>query len=275
MQHGWSTTTGLSDKPRLVRWLPKLVWSSENVANAAAQGIRTEAIGAPFLYLDLDAARAVRPQPGSAISYPKHGWARAGAFGSHDKLATAIAEREHGPVTVCLYHLEYREDRIRRPYEARGFRVITHGDRASPTFLIDQLEELSRHERVVTNNISSALWYGGMLGREIEVYGPVFGLGDRAFVEHWRRFQHERWPDLTNGSVRGDAAIALAAAELGATHVRGPAELRELLGWNRPTIARAIQVAAARTQHHARRALVQARNRTIPHRLPPPPWERA
>ena len=235
VQHGWQLGTGLSDAPRLVSWLPKLVWSEANLRLCAALGIRgVRAIGAPFLYLEPE----VEPEPSaegasSTIAYPLHGWEREAVIGPHDAMAESLRERESGPVTVCLYWVEHDRAEVRRAYEARGLRVITHGRREDPTFLVRQAAELRRHGRVVSNRASTALFYGMWSGLEGEVYGPRFLVRSTEEADRRDAVYARRWPELHRGPVQGDDAHELAAAELGAAHVLAAEELREALGWGR------------------------------------------
>lgn len=246
IQHGWHHGTGISVGPRLVPWLPKLLWSSRNERECARLGIEHgRAIGAPFVYA-ATSEQSGTASPAGTIFYPFHGWARATAVGSHDDLVDEIAEREPGPVTICLYHLEAGNERIRRPYEEKGFRITSHGDRdGNPRFLHDQITELRRHRRVATNRVSTALFYGAHLGLEPAVYGPWFALRgeDRSVETEHRRLL----PELFDESASLADVRAVADRELGADLRLSPAELKRALG-----------VDGGRLWREQRRARVQA-----------------
>ena len=87
------------------------------------------------------------------IFYPFHSWDKQAVIGDHRELADEIAATEDGPITVCLYWIEFRDAKIRRFYADRGFRVISHGYRGDRTkrgsvqFLRRQLTELRKHRR--------------------------------------------------------------------------------------------------------------------------------
>ncbi len=264
VQHGWSEGHGLMLRPRLVRWLPKFVYSSANRQAALDDGIKPAVpIGGPFCYLATqERARLGGPAPRSTIAYPSHSWERDEMQGSHDALIAAISEREEGPVTVCLYWREYDQLEVRRVYEAAGFRVVCHGYRSDPHFMRRQFDELLLHDRVVTNRVATALWYGGLVGRALEVYGPVFGVQGADEVESWDRFQRRQWPMLFDGGVDGATAADLAADELGAAHVRPPEELAEILGWTgrKPTLGPLVR-GAAHAEHQVRRVVYNVRLR--------------
>lgn len=239
LQHGWNAGTGFApdDPPVYVRSrIPAFVWNERNLTCAQAAGYgNAVAIGAPFLYLvemEVDlmgAGAAVRP----SIAYPFHGWEQeAASGGTHDAFAAELAEREPSGSTVCLYWLDYGDQQTRAAYKRRGLRVVCHGHRHDPRFLRRQLRELRSHRRLVTNRISTALWYGAYLGMEVELYGPQMGFAASA-DEIADAYAAERllWPELFEGPVPSDRAGRLGARELGADYVRHPAELRELLGW--------------------------------------------
>ncbi len=254
IQHGWSEANGLSLKPRLVSWLPKLVWNDVNRKAAHEAGIDPiEVIGAPFCYYDRISALAP-PGPRSTIYYPFHGWERDDILGSHHELVAAIADHEDGPVTVCLYWREFDQPAVRQVYMDAGFRVVCHGYRGDPHFTIRQREELLRHDRIASNRAATAIWYGGYLGRAMEVYGPLFSIVGADEAARYDRYQRSRWPELFGGGMEAEASRELAAYELGDGFVLEPGELKELLGWTPRALRRAPLVkAASHAEHHARR----------------------
>lgn len=240
LQHGWNATTGFSESVRFVGWLPKLVWNEANAHELRrrlpiSQRPTVHVIGAPFLYLQR--VLAERPsramvEPSGSLAYPYHQGDGRSFFGQHGAFADALGAREDGPVTVCLAVKEFGEPAVRSTYEDRGFEVICHGQRTDPRFLCNQWEALSRHRRVVTNRVSTALWYGASLGREVNVYGPVFSVDGPAEAEAFDRAQRRRWPALFGDGTSGADAVRLGRAQLGADSLLAPSELRALAGWS-------------------------------------------
>ncbi len=230
VQHGWNLGTGFTpnEPPPLMRGY---VWSGRNLGCARQRGLRgVTAIGAPFLYLCHMEAHHDHGSLGT-IAYPFHGWERQEVIGDHAALARELREREGGAVTVSLYWLEYEREDLRNAYVEAGHRVICHGYREDPTFLERQLRELQKHRRVVSNRFCTALWYGGILEREIAVYGPIMGFEVASEGEEFRALQEERWPELSS-TVQGSRARELAEKELGSAFVMDPDELRQALGWS-------------------------------------------
>ena len=81
-------------------------------------------VGVPAADGDRHRSAAGREREGT-IFYPFHGFEKQAVVGDHARLADEIQATETGPITVCLYWLEYRNSDIRQWYENRGFRVIT------------------------------------------------------------------------------------------------------------------------------------------------------
>lgn len=251
LQHGWQRGTGFPPAQRFLPGMAKLAWAEHNRREAAQAGLSsTVAIGAPMLYLRDRLARVAKRSEGQGtLVYPFHRWGDIDA--SHGELIRAVRDREVGPVTVCLFHLEYEDLPVRRAYEDAGFRVICHGHRLDPSFLYRQAEELLRHSRVVANRESSALWYGGAFGREIEIYGPVFSIPGSDTVGEVVARQRALWPELSSGGLSAEAARRAADEELGAESVRDAEELRQILGWTGfrrtlgPVVAAGARAAAA------------------------------
>jgi hypothetical protein len=261
VQHGWSLGTGFSSRHRLVRWLPLLGWSDRTRAAAASVGLGgVTLVGAPFLYLAAEAGAPTAPRR-ATIAYPFHGTERHRLDGSHRRLAAALAERETGPVTVCLYWADHDPQAV-AAYEERGFTVITHGHRRDPGFLARQREALQAHDRIVSNQLGTALWYGAHLGLEAEVYGPSFGQVGRGaeLADHAERLRDE-WPELHRGPVPGAVARTMAAAELGVAHQREAGELADLLFPADRARVRRWEGTAALAEHHLRRLGVHVARR--------------
>jgi hypothetical protein len=250
LQHGWNVHDGFGARTPIAAGMPRFVWSDGPRRRGWAVGqIRCEIIGAPWLYLlRMEPSLGVRPdeQRTGTIFYPFHAFDKQAVIGDHAELADEIRATEDGPITVCLYWIEFRDKKIRRFYENRGFRVITHGyrgDRSRPgsmEFLRQQLTELRAHRRVASNRLSTAVLYGAAVGCDVGVYGdPMFIENDHPVYGGLDRIR-DLWPEMHDVTVPRPVAHAFAAEELGARHVVSPAELAEICGW----AGRPLEVAA-------------------------------
>lgn len=241
MQHGWTMFHGFGYGHYNDFSLTKLVWSER--ARRRAQLIDWRDIvtmGSPFLYL-----MEFKPDEGGeregTIWYPFHGTREyEQVTGDHDSLIDEIKDTEDGPVTMCLYYVEYEDDDIRRKYERAGFRVITHGHRGAQWkgtdrfFLHKQLAELRRHRRVASNRLTTAVFYGIAAGCEPAVYGDPMdfvgvkpGFNGEPLLKAWL-------PEMFGKHVDLETARQIAHVELGADYLMSPQELRLTLGWDEP-----------------------------------------
>lgn len=243
LQHGWNTHDGFAVGHEFVPGWPKFVWSDAVARRGWALGLRDYVvIGAPWAYLlRLQGQReweAANPERAGTIVYPFHGWEGQQLVGDHGAYADEVREREGDvPLTMCLYWNDYENPEIRKIYQDKGFRVITHGRRGhmhedgTPDFLQRQLTELRRHERVVSNRMGSALLYGASTGAQIGIYGdPMVLQGDHAVLGGMER-QKRLFPELHTDAVPQELARDAAWRELGIGRTRAPSELTELLGW--------------------------------------------
>ncbi len=179
LQHGWNILHGFGPGHEPPYGFPKFVWSDVNVRRGQSVGWRDYyVIGAAWNYLltEFPAPKPAAEREGT-IFYPFHTWDHGAVEGDHGRLIHEIKATESGPVTVCLYWIEYDMPEIRGAYEDAGFRVICHGKRGlfrkgtDPLFLYRQREELSKHRRVASNRLTTAVLYGASVGCEVAVYG--------------------------------------------------------------------------------------------------------
>lgn len=240
IQHGWTFVHGFGYGHNPPHGFAKYVWGDVNRRRGHAIGWRDYVtIGAPFLYLDRMREREAREsEPEGTIWFPFHGTVDYEAVhGDHDRLIDHIKSVETGPVTMCLYYVEYEQDEIREYYEKAGFRVITLGQRGTlyqggtSNFLERQLHELRRHRRVASNRLSTAIFYGIASGLEPAIYGDpmtIPGLKDGFDGTH---LLEKTYPELHGESLDIDVARAVADEELGRDFLMSPTELGLWLGW--------------------------------------------
>lgn len=248
VQHGWNYLHGF---PPNDKWCspgyPRFIWSDVLRRRGWSMGRRDHyLIGAPWIYLlamEPELGRVPEDRREGTIWYPFHGWEKSSVHGDHARLAAEIREVETGPVTVCLYWLEYGDAAIRKAYKSAGFRVISHGDRGSRwdgkgrDFLRGQLKELRRHRRVASNRLGSALFYGASVGCDIAVYGDPMQFEDERPEYGGTERRMRLWPDLHGVRVDRQLAHEVARRELGFEYQAGPEELRRLFGWRKARCA--------------------------------------
>lgn len=238
LQHGWNVHNGFGARTPITDGMPRFVWSESVRRRGWAEGESNYVvIGAPWAYL-----LQLEPTPPKAkregtIYYPFHGFEKQLVHGDHTRLAKQVQAHETGPVTICLYWLDYQIRPVREAYEQMGFRVISHGYRGGRArlgdrrFLYRQLAELRRHRRVASNRLSTALLYGASVGCEIGVYGDEMVIEDPHPIYGGNARVKRMWPQMHRPGVDAADAAEFARSELGLSHVVGPAELADLVGW--------------------------------------------
>ncbi len=238
VQHGWTSVspvrTHFRDFPsigapdgRTDRDL--FVWSSTSRAwDPQAESRRTVAIGAPWLYL---LATGTPPLGGKGtVILPVHGIPTQRLHGDHAAVARQWAESE-GPSTVCLYHVEADDPRIVEAYRQAGHRCVTLGTRTDAAFLGRLLALLGGANRVVSNRLSTPLVYAAGLGVDVAVHGDAMLLDGEQDAAMERLTS--TWPEFFAAGATAEDRRAVALQELGASDLREPEELRQLLGWDR------------------------------------------
>ncbi len=241
LQHGWNVHNGFGANTPITPGMPRLVWSeSARRRGWAEHESGYQVIGAPWAYLLRMTPPTDAPRTGT-IFYPFHGFEKQSVTGDHRALAQQIRATETGPVTICLYWLDYQDRKLVRSYQDLGFRIVCHGYRGDRThpgtgdFLDRQLAELRRHARVASNRLSTALLYGASAGCEIGVYGPEMEIEKEPAVYGGNNRIRRLWPELHRTHVPVADAAAVAHEELGMDHVLSPAELAEVCGWSERT----------------------------------------
>ncbi len=240
LQHGWTFVHGFGYGHQPPLGYTRFIWSDVCRRRGQAIGWREYyVIGAPFGYLlALEPPAPAAAEPEGTIWYPFHGTADyEGLSGDHARLIEEIKDTEPGPVTMCLYYVEYEDPAIRDVYEQAGFRVICHGNRGTKwegttsNFLYKQLTELRRHRRVASNRLSTATFYGLALGLEAGVYGDPMELVDVKDGFNGQGLLERTFPELHATQIDPDLGRALARRELGLDHLLDPTELKLVLGW--------------------------------------------
>lgn len=239
LQHGWTFVHGFGYGHQPPLGFTRFVWSDVCRRRGQAIGWREfYTIGAPFGYLLESTPEDKDIEPEGTIWYPFHGTVDyESVSGDHEALVNEILATEDGPVTMCLYYVEYEQPDIRRYYEDAGFRVICHGHRgakwqgATDNFLHNQLHELRRHKRVASNRLSTAIFYGLAAGLEAGVYGDPMdyegvkdGFNGQSLIE-------STFPDLHHVSIDRTVGAEIARSELGLDQLLDPTELALILGW--------------------------------------------
>lgn len=239
LQHGWPAASPVAsmfhDFPKIGTPASKRtlwVWSHESRAwDPAAERHHTVPIGAPFLYL----LRMRRAAPGldsgqaRPLIAPQHTTFLRGAVSNVADLAASYRER-FGPSTVCLHGDDVVVASTVAAWRQAGHEVVTAGNRFDPQGLNRQLTGLLAASRLVTDRLSTFVFYALAAGIPVTITGQTTLLeGDSAVSVDSLR---ERWPEIHDESVPLAEQRALALSELGEASMLDSSDLVAALGWD-------------------------------------------
>lgn len=272
-QHGWTAVspvaTHFRDFPRAGTPGSRrrlLVWSHRSRGwDPAAEQHETTPIGAQLLYLALAAGPPPPPRDDrdAVVLMPVHGIQTQRVRGDHAALARGWREAE-GPATACLYASDAADPDILGAYLGAGHRVVVLGDRLDADFLWRLWTLLGRARRVVSNRLSTPVFYAAHLGADIGVYGDALRIEGESGEQNDR--VRELWPELHAQHVDPATAHRLVADELGVEHVLDRPQLEHVLGWDGATVVPALQYW---TTSVAQRAVVNVRRKAAAPGPPP------
>jgi hypothetical protein len=246
LQHGWTVKSPVlaqfADFSQRGPNRRRLVWttSSRGYRHSDPENLwpdgstQLTAIGAPFAYLKAlaDTSGQLPPRQEGTLVLPMHGTALVQVFGDHEGYARDVLDRE-GPSTVCLHIEDLADPRVVDAWTSAGHSVVSAGDRRDPRFLARILWMMSSATRVVSNRMATALLYASYAGADIAVEGPDFRLGNNPAADPGTRMR-ELWPEFYEAAPDQKVLARIAEAELGIGDMRSPAELKQILGWDRP-----------------------------------------
>ncbi len=236
LQHGWTGTDGWGDYVGRRRWGHKFVWS-QRVADEVLQGggRNVTVIGSPWLYLlkqkNISLGNAIKNQ--GVIAYPLHSQPWAPKQDTNKEYAQYLKDT-YGSVTICLHWTDFEKQK--NTYQDLGHKVITYGvgtpwlENFDLEILSKQLEVLLNHSKFVSNAFQTSVFYALSLGLEVEFGGPA---GWVKAIDHrgtYGRLGQDHWVNL---AINSNTKENFWKEELGINHLKSPAELKDILGWNK------------------------------------------
>lgn len=194
------------------------LWRSDGEVEAAKKGVKAISIGATGLYALNNLGQAITETRRNLVSFAKkHTWSsdtKAAADLLKDKRVLYMPQHSWdgevvnhknsdvgilnllnpAKVTVLLAYLDFLDFENRGYYESLGFKVECAGIRASKVFaspaggrekfLYTLFDIISRNDAVVSNSLTTGLFYAACLEKKI---GILPGVGIQEFVfSKWR-----------------------------------------------------------------------------------------
>jgi hypothetical protein len=241
--HGWIWEVEPDRGKRRFSSAPYLLWNEKQLRQARSNKLsNAEAIGAPFLYLCRQENQESQGSEGTLL-FPQHHTDHNSAAVSHERLIKIVEERYPAPYTVSLFYKEPNLEALRALYAKAGWSVFTAGSRSDPDFLRNLRACLIRHDRVVSNDFSTAILYAAYLGKFVQI------MEDQL----WARSIYNRYSldqefigfarSLFSG-IEGESAKKIASRELGDPCVKSRADLKRILGWDSKWRSRMASVVA-------------------------------
>jgi hypothetical protein len=245
LQHGWQPGLGVEPYRRDDPW-PTLIWNERNHQACQKAGFRhAVAIGSPYLYLPTPTAPAATKGPKSLVAFPFHGWEKhrlRQSMSGYAESLQLLAREGFGPITVCLYWIEHRDEESRSLFADKGFEVTTLGHRdGNPSFLMAQRDLLCQHAYSTSNRVSTAAFYALFERRKFFLHGPLMDTteADTPYGLPFSEWQERHFGLLSFDRFADRAHHDIGEAELGLEHKRDAAQLREILGLG-PGVGRRI-----------------------------------
>jgi hypothetical protein len=238
LQHGWKGSDIFSTEVFGSMRAKKYMWSARE-ANyiRSAGGGNVTVIGAPWLYLLRQKNIEHENNYGSngIIAYPDHSQPWIVIDNNIHFEYSDYLKNEFGKVTVSLHSKDFTDTEIKQCYENDGHVVVTNGVGTpwlpdfNPNYLENQLNFLSSHRTLVSNQVSTPVFYGLSLGLDVKIGGPIGWDSKLDFREYYGNFELKHW---TNKIDSLKERRALWRDELGFSHLLPKNELLAALGWN-------------------------------------------
>lgn len=238
VQHGWTPGAGgIGISP-----MPIYVWNDRTWNTFKGANVISERIGAPFLYLPPDDTHMHVPR--SLLAFPMHstpGYPFENRLEGMERYAIWLDElrRAHGlsQITVCMALIDYNDFATVQMMRRYGHVVATCGGQFDESYLMRQRGFMQQHDIVTSNAVSTAIWYGGWLGRPIFVNGPIPKRVESSDNQNehlaMETADHEwiaaNFPDLPRTLDAAMPRREMGALELGAEHKKSPSELWDLM----------------------------------------------
>ena len=235
LQHGWNPQSGwtFQNKELLRRLSIRYVWGGRQLKYSLQNGIKVRAaVGAPWLYgpirSKLECPNDQSNTDQVPVIFPLHGTKQHPTDFSHERFSE-MSKAEYGDnAIVCLHAQEYKDDNVKSVYTNQGFKVTTLGDIQDIHFLYNLRTLLAQTKFIVTNRISTVVFYAGSIGIESQIVGPAANHlnDDLKTIELVSRIENEFRELSGNKSDLSKYCLE----ELGSPYIREPDELTDILG---------------------------------------------
>jgi len=233
--HGWIWAFKGSRGQRKIKSAPYLTWNKRHLLSAQSLGVENVvSIGAPYLYLDKlmqgDNTNPKRNGVGT-LYFPQHSTSLKTEAHKHQLYKDYIESKYPPPYTVSLFFLEPKFDEIKRYYIECGWRVFCAGSRSSEHFLNEVWSAIESNENVVSNDLSTSLFYAAYRGKSVYL-DPLSQVDMDDILSRETGEDYKKLIATLCGGISGDSARKLGANELGEEFLLSSNELAKVVGWS-------------------------------------------
>ena len=176
------------------------------------------------MYLTKGERRNLNSTSSIPLFVPRHGTRITGVGVDHQSLANEYASH-YGAGRVLLHSDDAYDQSVHAAWEAAGHQVTFSKSRFDPDFLISTWDELSRAQVVVSDGLSTSLFYAASLGVEIEVSNHNAAL---PWLAKYDANLKVVFPEFYESCTKEERR-EIAMSELGLADVRSAETLKQLL----------------------------------------------
>ena len=178
LQHGWAPHSGITSldaesKNKSLKLSRYYLFNSNNKEQSINGGyLNVIRIGAPFLYIKDPKQFYLPIIKNSLILFPTHTHEYAGFKDPIQVYKQYIHElkkisHNFSLITVSLGWIEFNDSKIIEIFENEGISTVSMGPRDNnPNFLINFVREVSKHDYVSSDRLSSAVFYSLYMKRK-------------------------------------------------------------------------------------------------------------
>lgn len=245
LQHGWTIGPGVYSSVRKDLPFNFFVWNERNHVLAQERGYNNvQAIGAPFLYLNLNQQYNIPRYDGNnLLLFPVHTTEWEGLLDPVSYFKGYLQEiekikGEFDNVHACLYFIEYNNPQIRKVFQNADISVTTLGNRnRNPNFLTNFVETTNGFEYVSSNVLSTSVFYSLYLGKRVFIYGELPSPSETTWSAPTVGLVNDcvnllnSYPVLSREYFDDKAHVEIGEYELGSGYKKTKHELTSLFGW--------------------------------------------
>jgi len=240
IQHGWMLKPMLHDArtDAAENWY----WSSGLAERYKKEYpyINFRIVGAPFIYClkNINYQHCNNAARNGSIVFPFHSTENIFLNSDVDKYCYLLNRLpdSYKPITICIYHNDKKKG-IGNLFSNNGFKVVCNGDDpCDDNFLYSFVKNVQGKKYLISNEWSTAMHYGAILGCQINLYGPkvkILKSEDENFSEKFRdaflgfNKDNRKYFTIENSDKKNQHTIA--AKELGYQYVLSKMKMLFLL----------------------------------------------